>query len=187
MTLNFNNISSVTNVRYSFSFHENETILEFLWVSWIPNLFQHRPTPDAFCLFTKMRSFSNFSHHDTFKQCFTIDQGPMFFFSSLKWDHFRISLRTTNFNNISSATHVRYCFSFHENEIILESLWTCLSSKCISTLTNVRCYFSLHENEDILAFLSSWGIPTIFRRWPTSDVLFLFTKIRSFSYFPHHE
>ena len=238
---NFNNISSVTNVQYSFACHESEIILEFLWACWIPNLFQHWPTSDVLCLFTKMRSYRNFSHHDEFHEYFIIDLHPMLFFSSSKWDHFRISLRMMNFNNISSVSNIQYSFSFREHTIVLQFLWrwwisaifhhwrasdvlflfikirsfqnfaqddefleyfisepreilfffswkwdhfrislSMLSSKCISALTNDRCYFSLQQNEIIFEFLSSWGISTMLRHWPTCDVVFLLIKIRSF-------
>ena len=147
--MNFNNISSLTNVWCSFSLHQNQIILEFLSSWWISTIFHHWPMSDDVFPFFRMRSFQNFSHRDEFQQYFNIDQRPIFFFCSSKSDHFIISLSMINFNNISS-------------------------------LTNVRCSCSLHQNQIILKFLWRWWISTIFHHWPTSDVVFLFFRMRSF-------
>ena len=50
----------------------------------------------------------------------------------------------------------------------------------ISSLAKGRCSFSLHENGIVSEFLSRCWISTVFRHWPTSDVLFVFINIRWF-------
>ena len=121
--MNFNNMSSLTNVRCCFSLHQNEIILEFLSSWWISTICHHSPTSDVVFLFIKMRRFQNFFHHAEFQQCFIIDQRPMFFFYSSEWDHFRIPSIMMNFNNISSFTNVGCCFAVHQNEITLGFFW----------------------------------------------------------------
>ena len=55
--LNFNNISSLTNVRCSFPFGQNTMTLELLSPRWISTIFYHRPIVDVLFLCVEMRSF----------------------------------------------------------------------------------------------------------------------------------
>ena len=245
---NFTNVSSLTNIRCTFSLHQNEIIWEFLLAGWISPMFHHSPTSNVLFLFIKMRSIQNFSNDDESHQCFIIDQHSMYFFSSSKWDQFRISLTMMNLTNVSSLTNIRCTFSLHQNEIIWEFLlagwispmfhhsptsnvlflfikmrsiqnfsnddeshqcfiidqhsmyffssskWdqfrislTMMNLTNVSSLTNIRCTFSLHQNEIIWEFLLAGWISPMFHHWPTSDVLFLFIKIRSFSNFSYDD
>ena len=120
--MNFRNISSFTNFPYSFSLHQNEIISEFLSLWWISTVFHHWSKSDVLFLFTKMRWFENFFEHVEFQIYFSINQRPMFFFSSPKWHHFGISLTMMNFNNSSSLAYVWCSFPLHQNEIISEFL-----------------------------------------------------------------
>ena len=72
--MNLNNISSLTEVRCTFSLRQNEVILEFLWSSWISTIFDYWPTSDVLFFFIKMRSFWNFFEDEEFQQYFTIDE-----------------------------------------------------------------------------------------------------------------
>ena len=121
--INFTNVSSLINTACTFSLHADDIILEFLSSWWISPMFHHWPTSDVLFLFIQMISFYNFSYDDEFHQCFIIDQHPMCFFSSSRWDHFRISLIMMNFTNVSSLTNIRCIFSPYPDEIILEFLW----------------------------------------------------------------
>ena len=127
---NFNNISSLTNVRCSFSRHQNEIILQSPSWWWISTICHHRPRSHVLFLFIKITGFQNFLDDDEFQQYFNIDQRAAFFFSSSKSDHFSIALIMMNFNIISSWSNVGCSFSLHRNEITLEIF----SSWWISTI-----------------------------------------------------
>ena len=208
--MNFNNISSLNNARYSLSLHQNEIILAFLSRWWLSTMFGHWLTSDVLFLFINMRSFYNFSHDDELQQYFIIDQRSLFLFSSSKWDQFRISPTMMNFNNIliidkrpmfflSSSTwdHSRIslimvnfnnvwslinvrCSSFLHHDQIISAFPSVWWISKISSLIKVRCSFSLHQHEITLEFPSLWWISRMFDHWPTSYALLFFIKSRLF-------
>ena len=141
----------------------------------------------------------------------------MYFFSSSSWYHFRIFLKTMNFNNISSFTNLRCRFfsSSKWDDFRISSVWwistifhhwpkfvylhsssnwddfrislTMVNLNYISSLSNVRRGFPLHQNEMISEFSSAWWISRIFHHWRTTYVLFFFIKMRSFLGFSYHD
>ena len=139
----FNNISWLTHVPCVFCFQQDEISLEVLPAYWISRIFHHWAMWDVVFLFIKMISFYNFSEDDEFEQCFIIDQRPLYFFISWKWDHFRIFLSMMNFSNISSLVKLGCAFCFHENDISLEFLWGCWISTIfhVSPMSNVLFLF----------------------------------------------
>ena len=214
---NFNNISSLTNVRCSFCLHQNEIILEFLSRWWISAIFDHWPASNVLFLFTKMTSCQNCSDDDELQQYFMIDQRLMFLFSSSKRDQFWISLMMMNFNNVWSLTNVQCSFPLHQHEIILEFL----SRRWISTIFHhwptshvlflfikIGSFQNFYHHDEIqqyfmmdqrLMFFFSWSRWDDFRISVTTrnfndmssltnvQFLFLLINIRLFQNFYHHD
>ena len=207
--MNLDNISSLANIWCSFSLHENQVALEFLWRSWVSAIFDLWATSDVGFRFMKTRSFQNLSHHDEFQQYFIIGKCGMFFPCSSKWNQFRISLKMTNFRNIWWLTEVPCFVSLHQDESILEFRWEwCIATifdhwpaakvffsslkwdhfriclimmnfNNVWSLTKAGCSFCLHQEEIILEYVSRGWISTMFYDWATSDVLFLLMRGRS--------
>ena len=206
-----------SSIRSLSSLHGDEIINEFL-LGWIHlRMFDHSPTSDVLFLLIEMRLFKNFSHHHHIRQCLIIDEHPMSFFYSSKWDHWTISLIIKTFANVWSLTNIRCPFSLHRDEIIEQFLWRWThlpmfnpwatsdvpfgfieirSLKNLSrmntyanvwSLTNIRCPFSLHRDEIIEEFLSASSHSPVFYHLPTSDVLFLFMEMRSLKNFSYDE
>ena len=178
--MNFKNIPTLTNVRCCFFLDRNEVILEFLLACWISTIFLHWPRSDVLSLFMEMRSFYNLSHHHAFQQYLIIDQRPMFFSCSSKWDHFKISLKMMNCKNLLSLTNIGCTLSLDQNGMILEFLWRWGISSIFHDWPTFDVLFFVRGNAVIFEFFWSSWISTIFPYLPTSDVLFLFMKMTWF-------
>ena len=122
-TMNFKTIASFSNILCSFFCHQNAMIWKFLWLYWMSVIFQDCSTSVVVFFLIRIRSFRNFSHEQGFQKCSILEYTPMFFCSSLKCDHFRISLRMINFNNVVLLTTVRCCVCLQQNEVLWEFLW----------------------------------------------------------------
>ena len=110
------------NIRSPSSLHRDEIIKEFL-LRWIHlRMFDHSPTSDVLFLLITMRLMKNFSHHRRIRQYLLIDKLPILFFSSSKWDHWRISLIISAFDGVSSSTNIRCRSWIHADQIIEEFL-----------------------------------------------------------------
>ena len=120
--MKFANVWSLKNIRCPFCVHRDEIIEEFLlWWTHTP-MFDRWPRSDVRFLFIEMRSLEKFSDHEDLRQCLIIDQHRMCFFSSLRWDHWRISLIIITFAKVLSLTNIRCPFSLEGDEITEEFL-----------------------------------------------------------------
>ena len=104
------NVGSFTNIRCHFYFHPDEIIEEFLSSSSHCPMFDHWPASDVFFVFMGIRSVKNFFHHQHVSKCLIVDQHPMFFFSSSRWDHSRVSHRMETFANFWLLSKIRCPF-----------------------------------------------------------------------------
>ena len=71
--INFSNIISLKDIRYTFDVDQNGMILKSLASSWVSTIFYRWATFDVRFLVLKMKSFSDFSEYDEVKQYFAIE------------------------------------------------------------------------------------------------------------------
>ena len=98
--MRFANVSWFRNIRCPFSLHRDEIIEQFLLSSQHSAMLHDWPTPDVLFLFIEIRALYKFPQHHCIRQCVMIDQHPISFFSSSRWDHWTISLIITTFGNV---------------------------------------------------------------------------------------
>ena len=122
----FANVWALTNIRCPFSIHRDELTGEFFSKWRRSPMFDDWGTSDVLFLFIEMRPLNNFSDDKGVLECLIIYQHRMSFFSSSRWDHWRISLTMNTFAYVLLLTNIRCCFSFDSEEIIEEFLsrWT---------------------------------------------------------------
>ena len=204
--MNFTNVSSLPNIRCTFSLHPDEIILEFVSPWWISQCFiidQHlmyvfsSSRWDHFRISLTMRNFTNVSPLTNISCTFSLHPdeiilqfllagwiSPMFhhwvtsdvLFSSSRWDHFRIFRRMMNFTNVLIIAQHPMYFSYASRWDHFRISLIMINFTDLSSLTNIRCTFRLHQNEIILKLLSLRWISRMFNHWATSDVLFFSAK-----------
>ena len=82
--ITFAYVSSLTNIRFTFSHHRDEIIEEF-FLRWTPSPLVHQwPRCDVPLLLIPMRWLKNFCHHHYIRQCFTIGTHPISFLPFLE-------------------------------------------------------------------------------------------------------
>ena len=116
--MTFGNVWSLNNIRCLFLFIEIRSLNIFSNDEHIRQCFDQWLTFDASIFFMEIRSFNNFSYQHNIRHCFIIDQHPMSFSSSSRWDHWTSCLKMNRFANVSPLTNTRCRFCLDRDEII---------------------------------------------------------------------